>query len=255
MEFESLAFQYVEMALNSLLASKPVPSVGPGVIVRISNMQFGSSQKQQIASAMGVREGQPALCLTAENSDGECQVNLGRGKTLWIKRSSLVAKDQKEDVTGCGGGDCGGGSGCCKTQSGCDDGGSCADKSTASSKEDLAQALEASAEKVNRTCLAVQDGAALPAEKLEALKLQMVAAKRTFKLILADAKQKIEGDARLAKLSLSGPCTNELCLCAVCECGTTCRCNVSADVKDSDTCEKCVEFRAKKKNEANGGNS
>jgi len=253
MEFESLAFQYVEMALSSLLASKPVPSVGPGVIAHIGNMQFGSPQKQQIASAMGLQEGQPALCLTAVNSDGECQVNFGRGKTLWIKRSSLVAKDQKDDASGCGGGDCGGGSGCCKAQSGCDKGGGCADNCTASSKEDLAQALEASAEKVTQACLAVKDGAVLPAEALETLKLQMVAAKRSFKAILADAKQKIEGDARLAKLSLSGPCTNELCLCAVCECGTTCRCNM-AEVKDSDTCEKCVEFRAKKK-EANGCNS
>jgi len=123
----------------------------------------------------------------------------------------------------------------------------------ACSKEDLAQALEASAERVSQACLAVKDGAALPTEALETLKLQMVAAKRTFKAILADARQGIEGDARLAKLNLSGPCTNELCLCAVCECGTTCRCNM-ADVKDSDTCEKCVEFRAKK-HEANGRNS
>jgi len=109
MEFENLAFQYVEMALSSLLASKPVPSVGPGVIVRISKMQFGSPQKQQIASAMGLRDGQPALCLTAENADGECQVNFGRGKKLWIKRTSLIANDQKDDASDCGGGDCGGG--------------------------------------------------------------------------------------------------------------------------------------------------
>jgi len=253
MEFDKLAFQYVEMALSSLLASKPVPSVGPGVVARISNMQFGSPQKHQIASAMGLRDGQPALCLTAENSDGECQVNCGRGKTFWIKRSSLLAKDQKDDASDCGGGDCGGGSGCCKAQSGCADGGRSADTCAASSKEDLAQALEASAERVDQACLAVKDGAALPAEALERLRLQMVAAKRDFKAVLAEAKQSIEGDARLAKLNLSGPCTNELCLCAVCECGTTCRCNV-ADVKDSDTCEKCVEFRAEKK-KANGCNS
>merc|ERR1711948_129265 len=91
-----------------------------------------------------------------------------------------------------------------------------------------------------------KDGVDLPADEFKALQLQMVAAKKAFKDIFEDAKQILEGDAALTKLSLNGPCTNDLCLCAVCECGVTCRCNM-VDVKDADTCEKCVDFRAKKK--------
>jgi len=242
MEVEGLAFRYVEMVLSSLLASKPVPAVGPGMAVHINDSQLEW-------------HGRLALCLTPENSDGECQVSLGRGKTLWIKKTSLVARGQDND---CGdsesesesdcepasAGECGA-SDCCKNRGGCG-GGGYADSCAARSKEALAAELEASAEKVTQTCLAVSDGAHLPADALEALKLQMVAAKKNFKAVLADAKKTLEGDMRLTKLSLNGPCTNELCLCAVCECGTNCRCNM-ADVKDSDTCEKCVDFRAKKK--------
>jgi hypothetical protein len=230
MEVEGLAFKYVEMVLSSLLASKPIPAVGPGVPAHINDSQNPG-------------HGRLVLCLTPENSDGECQVSVGRSKTLWIKSTSLIARGQEMVVSDCGAG-CGSSEGC-KNRCG-NDGCGTADSCAAKSKEALATALEASAEKVTQACLAVSDGAHLPSDALDALKLQMVAAKKNFKAILADAKQTLEGDTRVTKLSLNGPCTNELCLCAVCECGTTCRCNM-ADVKDSDTCEKCVDFRAKKK--------
>ena len=40
-----------------------------------------------------------------------------------------------------------------------------------------------------------------------------------------------------------GVCANALCLCAECECGKGCTCNVG---DNSDTCEPCTDFRAAK---------
>jgi hypothetical protein len=100
---------------------------------------------------------------------------------------------------------------------------------------------------VKEACLSLSNSAELPSDTVKSLQLQMVAAKKDFKAILARARQGLpEGDSLLSKLSINGPCTNELCLCPICECGVTCRCNV-ADVKDEETCDKCVDFRAKKK--------
>jgi len=239
MEVESLAFKYVEVVLSALLAKKPIPEVGPGTIVHIKD----SPQTPGLA-------GLPAMCISPEGSDGKCEVALRYGKTFWIKRTSLLSKEEKisaDSGKGCGGNE-GGATKCCKTKKSCDNAGgtACADDSAATSKESFATALEASANNVNQACLAVGVGSDLPADALHALQLQMVAAKTEFKAIFDDAKQLLEGDARLTKFSINGPCTNGLCLCAVCECGITCRCNI-ADVKDTDTCEKCVDFRAKKK--------
>lgn len=239
MEVEGLAFKYVEMALSALLSKKSIPEVGPGTIVHIKD----SLQTPGLA-------GLPAMCISPENSDGKCEVALRYGKTLWIHRTSLISKE--EEISG----DCDRGckgneraaSECCKKKKSCDNDRStaCAGDCAATSKESFAAALEASADKVNQACLAVGVGIDQPADALHALQLEMVVAKTEFKAMLADAKQILEGDARLTKFSINGPCTNGLCLCAVCECGITCRCNI-ADVKDTDTCEKCVDFRAKKK--------
>lgn len=237
MEVESLAFEYVEMVLGSLLAKKSIPQVGPGMIVHIKD----SPQMPGLAK-------QPAMCLSPENADGKCEVTLRSGKKFWIERTSLITKEDK--VSGDCGRDCGreSASDCCKKKKSCDNAGStaCADGCSPTSKESLATALEASADKVDQACLAVRHGSDLPADNFHALELQMLAAKKEFKAVLGDAKQILEGDTRLSKFSINGPCTNELCRCAVCECGITCRCNLP-DIKDSDTCEKCVDFRAKKK--------
>jgi len=232
MEVESLAFKYVEMVLSSLLAKKSIPQVGPGTILRIKD----SNQVPGL-------KGQPAMCVSPENSDGKCEVAIRSGKQFWIERTSLISKE--DEISG----DCDRGSDCCKKKKSCCDnaaGTACADGCSATSKESLATALEAFADEVNQACLAVSQGSALPADQFHALELNMLSAKKEFKAVLGDAKQILEGDTRLTKFSINGPCTNELCRCAVCECGITCRCNIP-DVKDSDTCEKCVDFRAKKK--------
>jgi len=239
MEVEGLAFKYVECVLSALLAKKSIPEVGPGTLVRIRD----SPQTPGLAR-------QPAMCISPENSDGKCEVALRSGKTLWIERTSLISKQDEisgDCDRGCKGNE-GGASECCQQKSSCENAGgtACADSCAATSKESFATALEASADKVTQACLAVGVGSDLPADEIHTLQLQMKAAKKEFKAVLADAKQILEGDTRLTKFSINGPCTNELCLCAVCECGVTCRCNLP-DVKDTDTCEKCVDFRAKKK--------
>ena len=45
-----------------------------------------------------------------------------------------------------------------------------------------------------------------------------------------------------------GVCANALCLCAECECGKGCTCNVGdkSGVVQEDTCEQCTDFRAAK---------
>lgn len=239
MEVEGLAFKYVECVLSALLAKKTVPDVGPGTLVRIKD----SLQTPGLAR-------QPAMCVSAENSEGKCEVALRSGKTFWIERTSLLSKQEEisGDCDSVSKGNGGGASECCSKKRSCDNTGgtACADGCVATSKESSAKALEASADKVTQACLAVGAGSGLPADEIQTLQLQMKAAKKEFKAILADAKQMLEGDTRLTKFSINGPCTNELCLCAVCECGVTCRCNLP-DVKDADTCEKCVDFRAKKK--------
>lgn len=234
MEVESLAFKYVEMVLTSLLAKKPIPTVGPGEVVKLKD------------------PAQMAMCISAENEEGKCEVSLGRGRRLMVDRASIMTRE--DEIARANGKNCNGdggrANGSCKNS--CGDNGGCANSSDACatrSKEAAAKALEASAEKVTQACLSVRDGADMPADHLKALQVQMTAAKADFKAILADSKQILQGDERLSKLSLNGPCSNDLCMCAICECGVACRCNI-ADVKDEDTCEKCVDFRAKKKTAA-----
>jgi hypothetical protein len=233
MDVESLAFKYVEMVLNSLLAKKAVPTVGPGIPVRIKDSVQVPGMQDKIV-----------MCISPENSDGKCQVMTRSGKTMWIERGGIQSREEEISGAACNRGCNGDGqeaSDSCKNKCGTKE--SCC-ATAGRSKDALASALEASADKVIKACIVVRDAAAAD---LPALQTQMLAAKKEFKAILTESKQVLEGDSRLSKLSLNGPCSNELCLCAICECGVTCRCNVSADVKDSDTCEKCVDFRAEKR--------
>jgi hypothetical protein len=199
------------------------------------------------------------------NSDGKCHVNLGRGRTAWSDRAHLTTEEEEKkqiddgsrcDQGGCGDKGCGNEGECSKKKS-CESCGNgppqpAANSSSERLKEAVATELEAAAETVRMACRAVAEGSSLPADTLQKLQKQMLVAKSEFKEILADAKQELEGDGRLTKLTLNGPCSNDLCLCAVCECGVTCRCNI-ADFKDEETCEQCVDFRAKKKAAAAAG--
>lgn len=247
MEVQQLAFMYVEMALRSLLAKQPIPAVGPGVVVRVG----ASAQHPHLKGGLG-------MCISCENSDGKCHVTFGGGRTAWIDRAHLTTEEEEKqmDESDC----CGQGgfneaeySGKKRCES-CENGPPqpVANSSSERLKEAIATELEACADAVRMACRAVAEGSNLQAAALQKLQKQMLVAKGEFKEILADAKRELEGDSRLTTFTLNGPCSNDLCLCAVCECGVSCRCNV-ADVKDEETCEKCVDFRAKKKAAAAAG--
>lgn len=49
-----------------------------------------------------------------------------------------------------------------------------------------------------------------------------------------------------------GVCKNDSCLCAACECGASCQCNIGSNtgVEQDGTCEPCGAFRAEKAAEA-----
>lgn len=224
MQVETLAFKYVEMVLSALLEAKPIPDVGPGVIVRIKD-----------SSPLN---GTLAICLEDADAEGNCLVSLRDRRSLRVKQAQLGVAYPEDDI-GSDGGCCEGGAKECAKEGDkdCD----CAEKSCV--KEDCTAAVEAAAEKLKQASLAVKDGAHLPADVLQSLQAQMVAAKGAMKDVLADAKRKLPADDEfIAKFSINGPCTNTLCLCPICECGATCQCNVAA----VETCEQCTEFRAQR---------
>ena len=58
----------------------------------------------------------------------------------------------------------------------------------------------------------------------------------------AAGAEPIKREAFKGGISL-GTCGNDKCLCAECECGVGCTCNLS---EAAETCEPCTEFRAEK---------
>merc|ERR1712048_1549488 len=106
-------------ALDSLLAKKSIPAVGPGVPVCIKD------------SPQPGLEGKIAMCMSAENSEGKCEVSLGRGNRLWISRTGLLTREEeiqrrrkKREEEEANRNSCNGGGGAqpCSSKRSCDDG-------------------------------------------------------------------------------------------------------------------------------------
>ena len=236
MQVEGLAFRYVEAVLSAMLEARPIPEVAPGVTCRIKDLVSEPELN-----------GKLAMCTEAENGEGQCTIVLQNRRNLKIKATNLSVapgQPQPEKQTG----------GCCAKDSCAEE--SCAKESCVKSAKkagtklyQIKNRVEASANKLSEVTLAVREGADLPTDMLREKIVQMSAAKEELHAALTVAKQRLPADDEfLGKfLGIKGPCTNKLCLCAVCECGPTCQCNV-ADMSKVETCEPCTEFRSAAKN-------
>ena len=93
---------------------------------------------------------------------------------------------------------------------------------------------------------------AMPARMLKALQKEEDAARAALAKAAAEVTTTgpappVKKEAFKGTMSL-GVCANALCLCAECECGKGCTCNVGdkSGVVQEDTCEQCTDFRAAK---------
>lgn len=248
MEVRDLAFRHCETLVDALLERDGAPSlpslatIHPGARVRLHSL----SMKPEL-------NGADAIVLEAPTaaSGGRCAVQLHDGRALRIKPvnckpvncSVLPAED-------C----CGGGCGACDDDqdSAANNGEGEADQADA----DAADPCRAAAKKLAQASQARLEAEAMhmPARMLRSL--QQRETKARDELAAAQAAAAAEGvptrlvaeaaappkkEAFKGGISL-GTCANPLCLCADCECGVGCTCNVS----DAETCEPCTEFRAQR---------
>ena len=144
--------------------------------------------------------GEIAMCVGAESADGRCGVALRDGRTISVKTANLSAFGEGAAALAAANPSArGGGGGSC-----C--GGGCGQAECS----DSARAGGAAEDAAARAAVTAQPAPAKP-EKREIF---------------------------VGGLSI-GTCANDLCLCAECECGASCQCNVA----DLETCEPCTTFR------------
>lgn len=216
MDVEALAFRYVESMLDSLVASKPLPTVPPGVLVRIDGLQ-GNVELN----------GKLGMCVEAEDANGRCGVSLPNRRVVSVKAANLTPTNAPAVVResgGCGGCDSGG----------CN-GGACKDDT-------------ASTTSTTSTARSKPESKAEPAQPKGKGKGESAESDK-----VADSPKKVpKKEAFLNGFSL-GVCANDKCLCSDCECGASCQCNVaSVGIEQEGTCEQCATFRKDKAAQQNG---
>lgn len=248
MEVRELAFRHCETLVDALLGREGVPSlpslatIHPGARVRLHSL----STKPEL-------NGADAIVLEAPTAaSGErCTVQLRDGHALRIKPDNLVNRSTGQlGQEGC----CGGGCGACDEDRDCaaNSGEGEADQADA----DAADPCRAAAKKLAQASHERLEAEAMhmPARMLRSLQLREAKARDELAaaqaaaaadgmtiLPVAEAAAPLKKEAFKGGISL-GTCVNTLCLCADCECGVGCTCNVS----DAETCEPCTEFRAQR---------
>mmetsp|Transcript_107494 Transcript_107494/g.213462 ORF Transcript_107494/g.213462 Transcript_107494/m.213462 type:complete len:286 (+) Transcript_107494:112-969(+) len=219
LDVEALAFRYVETILGALLDSRPPPAILPGVMVRINGLQ-GAPELN----------GKQGMCVEAAGDNGRCVVGLSSRQTMSVKAENLTAINAPAVCAGASGGGCGGCKPCAPaapavSSGGCDDGGCKEQASPTESTDGRSVSRGASSENSNESIM----------KELEA---SQAGAKATDKI---QKKEAFKGGVSM------GICANEKCLCAECDCGAGCQCNIAAvSVDQEGTCEQCTEFRAEK---------
>ena len=276
MEVEQLSFRFVETVLASLLSSRPLPSVCPGVMVQIS----GLVSTPELNGSVG-------MCVQAEGSNGRCGVSLGSKRGIVsVKTANLsVSGASQQLLPSQGGGCCGGGCGNCDSNDGedggCEDGScdkaGCPKPKKARNGSGSDAEVDAAISRLQEATASLREpGQPLPARMVSALQKREASAKAELEALvqtvmhdldpaqlqaaasaIASAMASIEEmkppatvqkrEAFVNGLSI-GVCKNDQCLCADCECGASCQCNIGGNsgVEQAGTCEPCGAFRAAK---------
>lgn len=276
MQVRELAFKHCETLVDSLLGSCGAPSLSsltrlhPGAMVRLHSLS-----KAELNGAQAIVTEAVSVA-----SNGRCVVQTALGQILSIKPDNLALATPVggDDCCGggCGGGGCGEDEGDCGSagevaegcvKGGCDKSG-CAKKQKGQGQpQNVPNAeVEAAAAKLAQASRALLDSVSgdMPARMRNSLQKKEAAAREELKAAQAvqlwlqaapaSAEPIVPGGPPLKKEAFKGAislgvCANDLCMCADCECGLGCTCNVS----EAETCEPCTEFRAAKKQAQGNG--
>lgn len=253
MEVRELAFRHCETLVDALIGSDG-PSLSslathhPGARVRLHSL----SVKPELNGAHAI-----ILEAASAANNERCAVQLRDGRSLLVKRTNLATADSTSSGVECCGGGCGGCADDGEDRVRNDDSQAEATKPTPDPAVAAAAArpLQAAERKLADASHELLEASALhmPARMLRSLqereavaRKELAAAQAAARAVsapaVAEAAAPVKKEAFKGGISL-GVCANALCLCAECECGRGCTCNVT----EEETCEPCTEFRAVRK--------
>ena len=271
MEVEQLAFRYVETVLGSLLSSQPMPVACPGLMVKIDGLTSATELN-----------GRVGMCVQAESPNGRCGVSLGRGQVVSVKAANLSVSGASQQYipTQGGGGGCGGCGGCHSggaEDDGCDNAGCPKPKKACGSESASSAAVAVAISKLREATLVLREpGQPLPVRVVASLQKKEAAAKAELEALVEAMRDELDSaqlEAAVSAIALAMPsipemkapatvqkreafvngfsigvCKNDQCLCADCECGASCQCNIAGNLgmEQAGTCEPCGAFRAEK---------
>lgn len=225
LDVEGRAFRHVETLLGALLGDEGA-GAGPGATVAAGTVPPGATCEVHSLANRPDLNGIVVTCVEAPDAatGGRCLVRTADGRGMKIRPANLRIVERRASRGGCGGCDCGDGNRSCDREAG-----------TPARGEKTGGKRKAAAGTAAEDPAAEEDAR----EAARARAAPPVAGP-------APPRPPAKREAFKGGMSL-GVCANDRCLCADCECGKGCTCNVaSREVEQADTCEPCTDFRRQK---------